>query len=123
MANVLIVDDEEQVRDLLRSFLLRKGHDVRDASDGGAALKLHRQSPADLIILDLIMPNKEGLQTIVDLRKEFPDTKIIAISGGGGSGDPNSYLSMAVNLGASLAIAKPFGLEELGESLKATLNS
>ena len=86
MARILVVDDEEGIRTLLRNILVREGHHVTTAADGVEALQVVDTQPVDLVITDLIMPEKEGVETISELRKRFPAVKIIAMSGGGMGG-------------------------------------
>ena len=83
MARILIIDDEPQIRSMLKLMLEREDYEVVEAPDGVEGIKVYRQNPADLIITDLIMPNKDGIGMIIDLKKEFPDVNIIAMSGGG----------------------------------------
>lgn len=109
---ILVVDDEDQIRAMLRQVLERAGYAVIDAPNGRVALRLFREDPADLIITDLIMPEKEGIETIRELRKEFPEVKIIAISGGG-QVSPEAYLDVAEGLGAHRTFAKPIAHQEL----------
>ena len=118
MARILVIDDEEQIRTLLKKALEELGHEVAKASDGDAGLHLFRENPSDLVITDLMMPKKNGLETIRDLRAEFPDAKIIAMTGF----DP-ARLSMALELGAVEAIEKPFHIKELLGAVKDALNS
>jgi len=120
MARILVIDDEPQIRSLLRQMLEREGHDVEDAADGKAGLQLFREHPADLVITDILMPEKEGLETIRELRRDFPDTPAIAISGGG-TFDPDLCLNLASKLGASEVIQKPFLKRELLEAVRRTL--
>ena len=105
--SILVIDDDETIRVLLRAILERDGYQVVDAPDGGEGLKQYRENPTDLVITDLIMPGKEGIETIRDLRREFPHVKIIAVSGGGRIG-PDSYLKMAKGVGALRTLSKPF---------------
>lgn len=106
MALILIIEDDDQFRSMLKQMLGRAGHEVMDAPDGKEGLRMYRERPADLIITDIIMPEKEGLETIHALRKDYPDIKVIAISGGGAMGT-ELYLDMAKGLGASRAFSKP----------------
>jgi YesN/AraC family two-component response regulator len=101
-------------------ILEREGHEVMDAPDGKVGIELYRKEPADVVITDIIMPDKEGLETIMDLRREYPEVKVIAISGGGRvkSGD---YLHMAAKFGAQLTLTKPFEQEELLEAVRELL--
>ena len=112
MAEILIIEDDAEVRELLKTLLSRSGHTVREARDGREGIHSFRTSHADLIITDLIMPHKEGLETIIDLRQEFPDLKIIAISGGSRDNREN-YLNTAKLCGASRIFHKPFDNREL----------
>lgn len=112
MARILIIDDDAQVLDMLRQTLEREGHEVMDASNGNEGIRLYRECPADLIITDIVMPEKEGIETIMELKRDFPDVKIIAISGGGRI-DPEEYLRMAKGLGALRTFAKPVEREKL----------
>src|SRR5688572_234064 len=86
MQRILVIDDDEQVRALLYEILDRAGFKVVEATNGVEGLKLYRAQPADLVITDLIMPEKEGVETILELRREFPDVRVVAISGGGRNG-------------------------------------
>jgi len=108
----MVVEDDKSVRELLREILKRAGHDVMAAGNGKEALSLYKKSPADLIITNILMPEKEGLETIQELRRENPDIKIIAISGGGQIG-PADYLEVARRFGAMRTFSKPFDRKEL----------
>jgi DNA-binding response OmpR family regulator len=110
MAKVLIIDDEPQVRRLIRQMLTRAGHDVAEASDGAEGLASVRADLPDIIITDIMMPNKEGIETIRDVRREAPELPILVISGNPGS---DLYMQMARMLGAHAALAKPFRSSEL----------
>lgn len=112
MARIVVVDDDEQVRTVFRIALEQNGYDVGEAAEGGAALKSCRAQPADLAIIDIVMPGKEGIETIAELKAEFPDIKIVAISGGGSAG-PGTYLELAGRLGAHRTFAKPIRNDEL----------
>lgn len=112
MARILIIDDEDQSRNMLCQALTRAGYEVLTASDGNEGIELFRTVRADLIITDILMPDKEGLETIMDLRRDFPDVKIIAMSGGGLTGNLN-FLDIAERLGAQRTLEKPFHLQEV----------
>ena len=107
MARILVIEDDEMVRELLQEILARAGYEVAQAPDGEVGIRLYRNEPADVVITDLVMPNKEGIETIMEMRRDFPDVKIIAISGGGHS-SPTRHLDMAKQLGAQRTLAKPF---------------
>ncbi|MBU0698826.1 MAG: response regulator [Proteobacteria bacterium] len=121
--NILIVDDEPSIRDTLQRTLrnLRDGCVFFTAGNGVEALKLMQSTPIDLIITDLLMPEKEGLETIMEVRKCFPAVKIIAISGGGRNGTID-FLDVAEKLGASYTLSKPFTPEEIREVVQEVLN-
>ena len=120
MARVLVVDDEELVRTMLREVLERAGYEVIDAPDGKVAARLYREKPADLLIVDILMPEKDGLETIIDLCGEFPDVKIIAVSGGGVTGRLD-LLPAAEHLGAVRTFKKPFKMRELLAAIEEIL--
>ena len=112
MARVLVIDDDLNVRRLLRNMLEKKGHEIVEALDGDEGLRYYRLQRADLVITDILMPAEDGLSTINEIRRESPDAKIIAISGGGERGDLD-FLSQAEDLGALRTISKPFTVEEV----------
>ena len=94
MKRILVVDDEDEIRMMLRQILEMEGYEVSDAANGRMAVNLFRNDPTDLIITDIIMPEKDGIETITELRRDYPDVKIIAITGGGRIGSEN-HLSNA----------------------------
>jgi two-component system, chemotaxis family, chemotaxis protein CheY len=109
MATILLVEDDEAVRNILHKTLVAAGHDVEDAANGDLAVAAFRRQPRDLVITDLVMPEKDGLETIMELRRLNPTTKIIAISGGGRTlGLGQLYLDTARTFGAGRILAKPF---------------
>ena len=120
MARILIIDDEAMIRDLLVQILDREGYETITASDGKDGIKIHRENPADLIITDLLMPEKDGLETIMELRRDSQDVKIIAMSGGGKI-DSKTYLQIAETMGAIETLTKPFDLKELLKKVQELL--
>ena len=122
MARILVIDDEELVRFTLKQALEKAGHEVVEATNGNDGIEIYQQSPVDLIITDIIMPQKEGIETIVELRRDDPDVKIIAISGGGRTGTTN-YLELAQTFGARHVLRKPFGRQELLDAVQETLDN
>lgn len=122
MARILIIDDEPQIRSMLKLMLERDGYEVVEAPDGVEGIRVYRQNPADLIITDLIMPNKDGIGMIIDLKKEFPEVKIIAMSGGG-LNKPDGYLKGAKKLGAACTLTKPIDREEMLRVVAAILKN
>lgn len=113
MKRILVIDDEEQVRSMLRMTLEDAGYEVEDAPDGDRGVRIFREKPTDVIITDILMPEKEGIETILELRRDFPGIKIIAISGGGRFRSPNTFLTMAEHFGASRTFSKPLRQREL----------
>jgi DNA-binding NtrC family response regulator len=122
MSRILLVDDDDQLRELLRIVLHRAGHEVQEAHNGDEAIEIHRMNPTDLVITDIIMPDKEGLATIREFRRDHPHLKIIAMSGGGRV-RAQDYLGIAKKFGADYDIAKPFSNQEILELVNTALDS
>ncbi len=120
MKRILIIDDDFFVRDMLERLMRKAGFDVETAENGDDGLTLHRRNPVDLVITDILMPEKEGLETITEFRRFFPRVKVIAISGGGQIG-PANYLKMAKLLGADRTFAKPMDTSQLLSSVEELL--
>ncbi len=118
---ILVIDDDDQMRTLLRQVMEWAGYEVVEAGEGREGMQKQRKQPADLVITDLIMPEQEGLETITSLKKEYPGIKIIAISGGGRIG-PEAYLPAAQELGADMVFSKPFDVRELAEAVRGLLD-
>ncbi len=112
MATILLVEDDEAFRTMLRRALQRRGHSVIEAAEGGAALRTLESATVDLVITDIVMPDMEGIETIRALRRSHPDLQIIAMSGGGRV-HPASYLDTAATFGAARVFSKPFDNEDL----------
>src|SRR5467141_3322602 len=112
MARILVIDDDDQIRRMLRMMLEMKGHEVLEASNGKEGLRLHRATPAELAITDMLMPEMDGVELMLALRREAPRLKIIAMSGGGRYKQAEA-LDMAEPLGAFASIAKPFGFDAM----------
>jgi len=112
MRKVLIIDDEPYILLMLKKMLEKAGYEVDLASNGQQGMELFEKDKADLVITDIIMPDKEGLEIILEMKKRRPDLKIIAISGGGRI-SPESYLECATHFGASRVFQKPFKQKEL----------
>ncbi len=121
MTTILIIDDDIQVLATLRKMLEREGYEVATASDGKEGVRCYRESPADLIITDLVMPEKDGVDTILELRRDFPEVQIIAISGGG-TIDSNQYLCIAKQAGAQYVFPKPVERETFLNAVRELLN-
>ncbi len=116
MANILIVDDDEMDRTLVRTVLAQEGHDIYLARDGDEALALCRGTPIDLVITDLQMPNVHGLELISMLRDLSPRPAIVAMSGTG-----KSQLDIASAVGADEALSKPISHDELLDTVRRAL--
>lgn len=120
MARILVFDDDHDLRHAVTSVLEQAGHTVRGAENGRLGLEMYRDEPTDVVITDIRMPEKTGNEAIVELRSQFPDVRIIAISGGGAVG-VDTYMRVARKLGADRAIAKPFAPDELLSAVRAVL--
>ena len=112
MATILIIEDEEPIRRLYQRVLGSAGYRVLEAGDGYEGERIYREEEPDLVITDLIMPDREGIELIRSLKKISPEVKIFAISGGGRIG-PESYLPIALKLGAVRTFRKPVEIEDL----------
>jgi CheY-like chemotaxis protein len=117
MPRVLVIDDEENVLSLIRKMLERAGYEVLEAPDGRKGIGICQSRHVDLVITDIIMPEMEGLEVIIGLRKKLPDLKIICMSGGARL-QPGDYLNLACALGANRTLTKPFEREELLEAVR-----
>ena len=122
MASIIVIDDEKDIRIVLKEILERAGFDVKTASNSNDGLDLLRNGGADLVITDIIMPGRDGVDTVYDIRMEFPSTRIIVISGGGNVApmdyEPSSikteaYLASAAAAGADATLTKPFDRNEI----------
>lgn len=123
MAKILIIDDNGEFRTVFKEMLERSGYTVVEASNGEEGIKRYKENPVDLVITDIVMPGKEGLETMLELRRYNPGVKIIAISGGGFEG-PGTYLESAALLGGALrTFAKPFHMEKMLSAIKEVLSS
>ncbi len=120
MPKVLIVDDDAPLNIMLCRMLERAGYETASAANGLEAVNIYRQDQVDLIVTDIFMPEQEGIATILELRHDFPDVKIIAMSGGGNTG-MKDYLNMAKFLGAQGIIDKPFTNAELLQMIEQLL--
>jgi DNA-binding response OmpR family regulator len=121
MACILIIDDEADLRATMRAALEKDGHEVFAAQNGEDGLAQFGRIPVDLVITDIMMPEKDGIETIIAMRRNHPDIRIIAISGGGNVGKTH-YLTMAQKFGATQILAKPFRRQQLLDAVHASLN-
>jgi CheY-like chemotaxis protein len=109
---ILLIEDNDALRTVMRRMLAPLGCDIQEASDGKAGLIAYRTQRSDVVITDILMPEADGLETIGALRRLDPAVKIIAISGGG-RGSAGDYLETAQKMGARRVLVKPFSPEEL----------
>ena len=122
MARVLVIDDEELARFTMREILEAAGHAVEEAKNGAQGISLQRSQQFDIVITDIIMPEKEGVQTIIELQRDFPTLPIIAISGGGRTRNLD-FLKLAQQYGARKILPKPFSEEDLLNAVEDCLTS
>ncbi|MBK9949665.1 MAG: response regulator [Nitrospira sp.] len=119
-STVLIVEDDPSLRDSLRRTLRKKGYTIIEAEEGGQGLKLLKAHAVDVVLIDIFMPGKEGIETIQQIRRSHPQVKIIAMSGGG----ERMYidvLRVAKSCGCHLTLDKPFSEETLINAIQAQL--
>ena len=121
MATILVIDDDPQICDFLQQVLEKEGHAIHTALNGIEGISLYRRHHPELIILDILMPEKEGLETILDLRREFPNVMTIAMSGGSERAKIN-LLELAQRLGAQYRLTKPFQLQTVIELVNTALS-
>lgn len=121
MAKILVLDDDESVLAMLLRWLSDAGYEAGGAGDGERGLRLLETEPYDLVVTDILMPGKEGLETIPAIRRKRKDLPIIAMSGGGSCG-PQLYLEMALKLGAVYAFQKPFDREPFLKVVRGCLS-
>ncbi len=121
MKKILIIDDEPVIRIMLTQLFEKNNYEVLEASDGNIGIALFKKHKPDLVITDLIMPEKEGLETIREIRESDQNIKIIAISGGG-TVNSETYLQAAEKLGAQYSFEKPLKIDELLSAVKGLLN-
>lgn len=117
---ILVIDDEETALHLLQRILEGEGYEVCVATNGQQGVELFRRQPCDLVITDMVMPVKDGLQTILELRVEAPNLPVIAISGGGAI-SKERYLTVAGYLDKVITIAKPFSIEAIVNTVAGLL--
>ncbi|ARN55681.1 response regulator [Sedimentisphaera salicampi] len=121
MTKILVIDDDSQILEMVTEFLADAGYEVFGASDGDKGVELFREKSPDLVITDIIMPGKEGIGTLMDIKNQAPDVKAIAISGGGRVVRASDALKDASFFGAEEIIEKPFSCDNLLETVKKVL--
>jgi CheY-like chemotaxis protein len=121
MAAILIIDDDAALRALIREVLERAGYSVFETGDGRTALALVEEVTVDLVLTDLVMPERDGLEVIMTLRSRFPSLPVIAMSGG--LANTPLYLDIAKKLGARALLTKPFPPDQLLTAISEARNS
>ncbi len=114
---ILVVEDEALIRDLFKKRLTALQYEIMEAENGEEGLRRYRENPPDLVITDIVMPDKDGTEFIMALKRDFPAAKIIAMSAGGRN-QPNTYLEVARILGARYVFAKPVNWSELVNAIR-----
>lgn len=120
MPRILVIDDEQLLRSTVVTILTRGGYSVEEASDGKAGIAMFHKNPPDVVITDIFMPNRDGIEIIKELKHSSPQTKIIAMTGGGNM-RMMEIASVAKVLGADLVLDKPFESESLLAAINAVL--
>ncbi len=120
MARILIIDDDVKFLKMFRQLLERAGHEVIEAPNGEIGVSMFREERPELIITDIFMPEKDGIEAIIELKREFPMVKIIAMSGGDRKGNFD-ILNMTKSLGADLSFIKPFERQTMLEAIQELL--
>ncbi|MBF0126189.1 MAG: response regulator [Magnetococcales bacterium] len=121
MARILVIDDDVSIRVLLREILEEEGHAVEEASDGRAGLRQFRKSTPDLVMTDILMPEKDGVELIMELKELSARVPILAMSGGGRGLDAAFNLRMAQDFGANRLLVKPFTRNQALEMIQEAL--
>lgn len=120
MARILVIDDQESIRRVVRRALEQQGHQVLDASDGEMGMAILARHAADVVITDIFMPGQDGILTLGQIRKQFPEVKVVVMSGGDSTGTLDLRRDAEL-LGALKSLQKPFNAKELIEVVRAVL--
>ena len=128
MQRILVIEDDAGARYLFTTVLEEAGYEVFDAPDGAAGIRTFHETPCDLVLTDIFMPEKEGLETIFELKSEYPDLKIVAVSGGttwiqhGVDHNSDNILHIAKTMGADRTLMKPINIQKLLETIGELLH-
>ncbi len=121
MARILVIDDCQPTREAVTAMMEHEGHEVAVAGDGIEGSEAYRSGEFDLVITDIVMPRQDGIETIMDLWRDFPDVKVIAISGGSQHAEPEFVLNSARIFGALRTFTKPLHRTELVSAVNELL--
>ena len=125
MKRILVIDDDKSHLRMLSALLTKANYEVVSASNGMEGFELFQNQPCDLVVSDIFMPEQEGLETITELKEQYPDLKIIAISGGGRKTNyvAKDILEIAQDLGANKAITKPINIPDFLNTVKELIEN
>lgn len=118
---ILIVDDNQDILSFMQAALEKAGYEVQTAPEGAKALALQAKRRADLLITDIFMPGQDGIETLQECKTRFPQTRIIVMSAGGGTGGKLDYLPNAAVIGANATLRKPFNVDQLLDTVRNVL--
>jgi DNA-binding response OmpR family regulator len=121
MANILVIEDDPQFSEMLAQMLKQAGHEVETAANGALGMAAFRENRPDLVITDILMPEKDGIETILEIKREGMETRIIAISGGRRAITPQFNLDSAALIGVQHVLAKPFTRQQILEAVETAL--
>jgi CheY-like chemotaxis protein len=113
MTRILVIDDNKDLRELMRVLLEQAGYAVELAEDGQDGFAAQRARPADIVITDIFMPNQDGIETVAQFRKEYPELKLVVMSGDSKLGKQSAHFLTARVMGAHAVLSKPFDEDEL----------
>ena len=122
MPHILLIDDDTEFRTMLKLVLEKAGFDVSEASNGKEGIRLYKSTHFDLVVSDVFMPEKEGIETTIELKTINPDIKIIAISGGGKNNELN-FLDSLKHFGAQCTFQKPFNTKEFVKAINELIEA
>ena len=121
LKRILVVDDNQDILSFMQVALEKAGYEVQTAPEGAKALALQAKRRADLLITDIFMPVQDGIETLQECKTRFPQTRIIVMSAGGGTGGKLDYLPAAVLIGANATLRKPFNVDQLLDTVRNVL--
>lgn len=123
MSTILVVDDEKEILKYMQNLLENAGYKVKTAENGNAAIKIFKQSPPDLVITELLMPEKDGAEMVIELRSDYPDLKVIIITGNGKNLKAEDHLELIESLNVNYSFIKPVDSNKLLCEINKLLNN